>query len=319
MAIKTAQQILNDVLTDEGLAGVVDTVQQALNLVHDPVNHALKCNIIGGGGGGVTDHEALTGIETAGAGIDHGHITDQAQTIAGIKTVIEKLLVKNGAIDIGKVDAFGRTLIFNQGINACIKIGGIQQDGDPANVSGEGAIFVGANSTGAFDYNNWAFARIKSTRFGINNCIANVQAYIFRADESGMYLKNDSGAKTFDVVRSTGKTFIPIIAPLSDSATALRFTKADGTTVIITIDTTAAPKVTINGEARLAASSQMGTAGESLATKKYVDDKAGSKFYSGSGNPNGVQSGLAGDTYLDTVLNIFYKCSINGNNNWIVI
>ena len=54
MAIKTAQQILNDVLTDEGLAGVVDTVQQAFNIVHDPVNHAMRVKLIGGGASGHT-------------------------------------------------------------------------------------------------------------------------------------------------------------------------------------------------------------------------------------------------------------------------
>jgi len=43
-------------------------------------------NTGGGVGTGVSSHDALTGVKMAGAGITSGHINDQAQTIAGVKT-----------------------------------------------------------------------------------------------------------------------------------------------------------------------------------------------------------------------------------------
>jgi hypothetical protein len=112
-------------------------------------------------------------------------------------------MIGDASINLGRVDSYGRKLIWNFGTNAAIKLGQIQQDGDPQNSTSEGIIVVGTNAAGTFDYNNWAFTRIKSTRIGINNCLANVQTYIFRADELGMYLKDDAGVKTFEHVRAT--------------------------------------------------------------------------------------------------------------------
>lgn len=154
-----------------------------------------------------------------------------------------------GKVNLGKVDAFGRSMIWNYGTNSVLKMGGIQQDGDPADVSSEGMVIIGPNSNGTFDYNNWAFVRVKSTRVGINNCIANVQNYIFRADETSLYLRNDSGTKTFEVTRSTGMMTLDsgIIRPRVNSTTAVRLTKADGTSAVVTVDTST-PKVTLNGQ-----------------------------------------------------------------------
>lgn len=40
---------------------------------------------------------------------------------------------------------------------------------------------------------------------------------------------------------------------------------------------------------------------------------------SGSGNPNGVTSGSAGDHYYDSTNGILYYCHTDGTSNWIVV
>jgi hypothetical protein len=135
----------------------------------------------------------------------------------------------NSGIQIGTVDAFSRGQIWNNLPNASMRLGSLAQDGDPINSSAEGVIVYGANSAGTFDQLNWAFARIKSTRIGINNCIANVQFYLFRADEVGLYLKKDDGSKCFEVIRSTGEIKTNNISAVSGS-----FTSQDGKTITVT-------------------------------------------------------------------------------------
>lgn len=110
----------------------------------------------------------------------------------------------NGGISLGVTDAFSRGQIWNALTNAVLRLGSLAQDGDPNNTSSEGIVAYGTNSAGAFNATNWAYARIKSTRLGINDCIANVQYYLFRADEVGLYMKNTSGNKVFDFVIATG-------------------------------------------------------------------------------------------------------------------
>lgn len=155
-------------------------------------------------------------------------------------------LVLQDKMNFGKVDAFSRIMMWNYGTNSVLKLGSLAQDGDPTDVSSEGIVIVGANSSGTLDATNWAFARVKSTRIGINNCIGNVQNYIFRADEVGMYLRNDAGAKTFDIARSTGTVTLSggIIKPLADSTTAIRFMRADGITPMLVMDTATEKVVT---------------------------------------------------------------------------
>lgn len=142
--------------------------------------------------------------------------------LKGLNTII------NEKLELYKLDSFGRTLIFHQGSNAALKLGGIQQDGDPFDVSSEGIIVIGTNSNNIFAPQDWAFARIKSTRLGINNCINNNQFYLFRVDESGLYLKDDTTIKTFDIVRSTGKTYIKGSLGLNTISPRSRF-DIDGT------------------------------------------------------------------------------------------
>ena len=207
---------------------------------------------VGSGGGSLTFGRGLTGVGSVGdplrmSGEFHPAIDGLAWEIRkadGTTSVLQAnstdgTLVLQDKMNFGKVDAFGRTMMWNYGTNSVLKLGSLAQDGDPTDVSSEGIVLVGSNSAGTFDATNWAFARVKSTRIGINNCIGNIQNYIFRADEVGMYLRNDAGAKTFDIARSTGTVTLSggIIKPLADSTTAIRFMRADGTTPMLVMDT----------------------------------------------------------------------------------
>jgi hypothetical protein len=186
---------------------------------------------------------------------------DAATLVASIDTMNTQFILQ-GKVNLGKVDAFGRTMMWNYGTNSVLKLGGIQQDGDPADVSSEGVVLIGANSAGAFDYNNWAFVRLKSTRLGINNCIANVQSYIFRADELGLYLRNDAGTKTFEVIRSTGVTILEgAMRPRVDGP--WRVTNVAGT-LQFGVDTIAGRVY--------ASTAYTPTLQPDLTTKKYVDN-----------------------------------------------
>jgi hypothetical protein len=210
---------------------------------------ALVSNDLQFNGTGVTGDELkLTGYFAPTLDSTTAWIVYKADGTTPVATAdtLNTQFVLNGKVNLGKVDAFGRTMLWNYGANSVLKLGGIQQDGDPADVSSEGIVLIGANSAGAFDYNNWAFVRVKSTRIGINNCIANVQAYIFRADETGMYLRNDAGTKTFDVNRATGTITLSggIIKPASDTPTAIQFMRADGTTPMLVLDTATEKVVT---------------------------------------------------------------------------
>ena len=116
------------------------------------------------------------------------------------------LKIKN-AIEIGSVDAFSRTQIWNAGTNASIRLGALAQDGDPVDVHSEGIVAYGPNSQGTAinsGTGNFGYARIKADRIGLLTSINNVQDYYFRADPTELYLKNDSSTKTFKVARLTG-------------------------------------------------------------------------------------------------------------------
>jgi hypothetical protein len=100
----TEQQVLNDVLLNGGLTGIVDTAQQALNLVHDPVNHALKCNIIGGGGGG-GDHSLLTNRDIAG---NHALLIPTADSTSAIQ-----IMQANGTTPVVVTDTTNQRIGIN--------------------------------------------------------------------------------------------------------------------------------------------------------------------------------------------------------------
>ena len=239
---------------------------------------------VGSGGAALTFGRGLTGVGTVGdpvrmSGEYHPAIDGLAWEIRkanGTTAVLQVnstdgTLVLQDKMNLGKVDAFGRTMVWNYGTNSVLKLGSLAQDGDPTDVSSEGIVLVGANSSGAFDHDNWAFARLKSTRIGINNCVANVQNYIFRADEVGMYLRADGGSKTFEVTRSTGLIKVSgEIRPLIDSSTAIQFKNAGGTLTYFTLDS-------LTG-LMTAGSAYVPTDAKHLVTKDYVDS-AGETVY----------------------------------------
>ena len=168
--------------------------------------------------------------------------------------------VLEGKINLGKIDPFGRTMIWDYGTNSVIKLGSLAEDGDPTNVSSEGIVVVGTNSNGVFSQTEWAYARIKSTRIGILNTISDVQNYIFRADEIGLYLRNDAGDKTFNIARSSGDVTVGsgLFKPRVNSTTAFKWTKADGTSPLLTIDSTT-PLTTITSPLTLAGANAKST------------------------------------------------------------
>jgi hypothetical protein len=117
------------------------------------------------------------------------------------------LKIKN-SIQLGSVDAFSRTQIWNYGSNASLRLGSLTQDGDPTDVNSEGSIFYGANSQGTAinsGTGDFGYARVKADRFGLYTSILNVAGYYFRVDPTSLYLATDSLVKTFEVDRATGQ------------------------------------------------------------------------------------------------------------------
>lgn len=124
------------------------------------------------------------------------------------------LTVKNN-IQIGSVDAFSRSQIWNALTNATLRLGSLGQDGDPTDVNSEGIVSYGANSQGTSINSgdgNFGYARIKADRFGLYSSINNVADYYWRVDPTSLFLRNDSGVKTFEVTRSTGNIATQITA-----------------------------------------------------------------------------------------------------------
>ena len=118
-----------------------------------------------------------------------------------------KVGVTNNDVEIGSVDAFGRSQIWNKKANASMRLGALAQDGDFGDVNAEGVVIYGANSQGTAINSaagNFGYARIKADRFGLLTSIANVQNYYFRVDPTEFYLKDDAGTKTFKIARTTG-------------------------------------------------------------------------------------------------------------------
>jgi hypothetical protein len=112
-----------------------------------------------------------------------------------------------------EVDAFGRPRLWifgvNSGTGSVLRMGAFTADGDPSNIPSEGIVVANANATGdPMDSSNWAIARIKATRFGIENCKAGAQYYIFRADETQLIMRKDDGTSVFSVQRASGNTVV---------------------------------------------------------------------------------------------------------------
>jgi hypothetical protein len=144
-------------------------------------------------------------------------------------------LTSNGALNIdrlpGGVDPFGRPNIWDYrsvaGTGAVWKQGSWTSDGDPTDVQGEGAVFIGQNINGVLNSANGAYARIKKNRFGIYQIVTGdvigdnpaggsvTGAYIFQVNTDYFWLANNAvyvpasfGANiTFQINRLTGWMF----------------------------------------------------------------------------------------------------------------
>jgi hypothetical protein len=142
------------------------------------------------------------------------------------------LTVKN-RVQIGSVDAFSRSQIWNALTNASLRLGALGQDGDFADVNSEGIVAYGANSQGTAINSatgDFGYARIKADRIGLLTSIANVQNYYFRVDPTSLYVRNDAGTKTFEVTRSTGN--------INTSLTASRALATDASKNLVASATT---------------------------------------------------------------------------------
>ena len=124
-------------------------------------------------------------------------------------TIIGKAGVANGGLQLGGLDPFGRPMIRDSrtgGAGCVYRQGQWQSDGDPLNIEGDGAVFIGKNTLGNLTAGEGAYARVKKDRFGLYQITPAVPGgyYMFRADGTGLTLRDDTNVLAFEVVRSTG-------------------------------------------------------------------------------------------------------------------
>ena len=182
--------------------------------------------------------KSKTSLTLEDPGVGTNTVTLQAPTLAANYTYTlpvdygnnGEALRTNGAgvtswstgIELGTVDPFARTQIWNKNTNASLRLGSLGQDGDATDVSSEGSVFYGPNAQGdamSSVIGDFSYARIKSTRFGIYNSKTNVAGYIYRVDGTSMYLADNAYVKTFETTRTTGIT--RIAGEVSVNATAV--------------------------------------------------------------------------------------------------
>lgn len=172
------------------------------------------------GAGELTGLNAIRGLST----LEVGNFTIDNNTIQNPNTINVdtnndvninstaagkvKITNTNGSIELGSTDPSSRRQIWNYMTDASMRLGSLQQDGDPTDVKAEGIVVYGPNSQGTAinsGTGNFGYARVKADRIGLLTSINNVQDYYFRADPTSLYLKNDSSTKTFEVDRLTGQ------------------------------------------------------------------------------------------------------------------
>jgi hypothetical protein len=108
------------------------------------------------------------------------------------------------------LDPFGRPQLWdyrdNAGTGPVFRSGAWQTDGDPTNQTSEGAVYYGANAGGVGPISgDGGYARIKPNRFGLAQIIGGgALTYYFRVDPAHLYLADDAGTVTAEIVRPTG-------------------------------------------------------------------------------------------------------------------
>lgn len=112
----------------------------------------------------------------------------------------------------GYTDPFSRNALWAYDTDQVILLGSWQSDGLPTNSKSEGIIVYGdepltSTAIGAAD---GAYARVKPDRFGLFSVASGLPAYaggqyFYRVDAAGLYLRDNAGAKTFEITRSSGQ------------------------------------------------------------------------------------------------------------------
>jgi hypothetical protein len=123
--------------------------------------------------------------------------------------VTNKIFVRNGSLQLGTQDAFGRNQIWNFLPSSILKLGSLASDGDAQTVSSEGIVIYGQNIQGDnMSSPDFGYARIKPSRIGLYNSQDDIADYYFKVDSTSLFLKDNSFSKKFEITRSNGNTFI---------------------------------------------------------------------------------------------------------------
>ena len=134
------------------------------------------------------------------------HLTGD-ETIAGDKTFNGDVKVTD-SIEIGTLDAFSRTQIWNRGLNSVLRLGSLGSDGDSVDYCSEGIVVYCKNSNGVMNSatGDFGYARIKPGRFGMVNSVLNNQVYYWRfdIDQDEWFISTDAGDKRFQWFREEG-------------------------------------------------------------------------------------------------------------------
>jgi len=118
---------------------------------------------------------------------------------------------KSDDIQFGTPDPFSRIQVWNKATDSVLRLGSWGQDGDSANTTSEGIVVYGDSLTGQpISGSDGGYARVKRDMFGLFTVDSTLPAYnggdyYYRADTNGQYFKDDSGNKSFEIARTTGK------------------------------------------------------------------------------------------------------------------
>ncbi len=109
------------------------------------------------------------------------------------------VVIQGSDLEIGTVDVYGRTQIWNKGANAVLRLGADTADGDPADVDSEGVVIYKPSAD--------QLGRIKADRFGLTRA-SDSSLYYFRVDGSSLFYRANppDGDVHFYVERATGKS-----------------------------------------------------------------------------------------------------------------
>lgn len=153
-----------------------------------------------------------------------------AMTYFGVSGAV----TSNASLLIGSVDPFGRPRIWDfrtGGAGTIFRQGSWTADGDPTDVEGDGAAFIGKNINGDLTGSalGGAYARIKKDRFGLFQIIPGFPSgfYMARLDcdatagGGGLTLRDDTSTVTVRSNRKTGYSFNKRLSVGTDSDPAV--------------------------------------------------------------------------------------------------